>query len=150
MRIVTKGWVVGLGAIAAIAGGVAIGLVRASSNAADLQTGRTLYLANCASCHGADLEGQPNWQTRLPDGRLPAPPHDETGHTWHHPDQDLFTIVKFGMAGLVEGYDGGMPAFAGILSDREIELALAFLKSRWPERERQYQAGRTREAAAGP
>lgn len=43
--------------------------------------GAMTYAEACASCHGADLEGQPEWHTRGPDGRLPAAPHDETGHT---------------------------------------------------------------------
>jgi S-disulfanyl-L-cysteine oxidoreductase SoxD len=41
--------------------------------------GETVYLAHCASCHGRNLEGQPNWQQHDKDGYLPAPPHDETG-----------------------------------------------------------------------
>ena len=45
--------------------------------------GRTVYLQNCASCHGIQLEGQKNWRRRNSEGYLPAPPHDETGHTWH-------------------------------------------------------------------
>ena len=59
-----------------------------------LVTGRQLYVAHCASCHGANLEGQANWQTRRPDGKLPAPPHDATGHTWHHADRVLFDITR--------------------------------------------------------
>ena len=58
--------------------------------------GETLYQQHCASCHGVDLEGQPNWRLRDENGFLPAPPHDASGHTWHHPDQMLFDITKFG------------------------------------------------------
>jgi mono/diheme cytochrome c family protein len=94
--------------------------------------GRAVYARHCASCHGAHLEGQPNWRERLPNGRLPAPPHDATGHTWHHPDKQLFEITKRGAANLVPGYESDMPGFAGVLSDREIWAALAFIKSRWP------------------
>lgn len=60
---------------------------------AQAQEGKQIYLERCASCHGADLEGQPNWRERLPNGRLPAPPHDSTAHTWHHSDHQLFRIV---------------------------------------------------------
>src|SRR5215471_11525330 len=60
--------------------------------------GKVVYIERCASCHGANLEGQPNWRKRLPNGRLPAPPHDVTGHTWHHSDTQLFDMVKNGTA----------------------------------------------------
>lgn len=124
-------------------------LMLRSANTADaLRTGQILYLTNCASCHGADLEGQPNWQTPLPDGRMPAPPHDETGHTWHHPDGDLMTIVKFGTGALIPGYPSAMPPFADVLTNREIELVLAFIRSSWPARQLEYQRARTRERVA--
>ena len=93
--------------------------------------GRMVYEQSCASCHGVDLEGQPNWRIRKPDGRLPAPPHDETGHTWHHPDQQLFEITKSGVAALVPGYETDMPPFADALSDEEIWAVLAYIKSTW-------------------
>ena len=102
--------------------------------------GRAIYAAQCAACHGAELEGQPDWQTRLASGRLPAPPHDASGHTWHHPDGVLFRIVKEGTAAVVGGgYASDMPAFGGILSDDEIRAVLAYIKGTWPERERQFQ-----------
>lgn len=95
--------------------------------------GERLYAEQCASCHGAELEGQPNWRNRLPDGRYPAPPHDATGHTWHHDDAYLFeTTKRGGQATAPRGFVSGMPAFAGKLSDAEIWSILAFIKSRWP------------------
>lgn len=102
--------------------------------------GRQIYADQCAACHGADLEGQPDWRTRLASGRLPAPPHDESGHTWHHPDEVLFRIVKEGTAAVVGGgYESDMPGFAGVLNDAEIRAVLDYIKSTWPERERSYQ-----------
>lgn len=95
--------------------------------------GKRLYATSCASCHGASLEGQPNWQRRLPSGRLPAPPHDASGHTWHHPDAYLFRVTKFGPAAYPEGHQTDMPAFERSLSDGEIAAILAFIKSRWPD-----------------
>ena len=99
--------------------------------------GEQLYAQQCAACHGANLEGQPNWRSRLPNGRLPAPPHDETGHTWHHPDRMLFALTKQGVAPpyAPAGYESDMPAFGGKLSDDEIWAVLAFIKSRWTSRE---------------
>ncbi len=94
--------------------------------------GERVYSEHCAACHGKNLEGQPDWQSRRSDGRLPAPPHDETGHTWHHADEVLFRITKDGVAALVPGYESDMPAYADLLTDDEIWAVLAFIKSRWP------------------
>lgn len=107
--------------------------------AAAVAEGRDLYLQHCASCHGENLEGQPNWQTRLANGRLPAPPHDASGHTWHHSDEVLLRIVREGLGAIAPGYENDMPAFGGVLSDAEIEAILAYIKSTWPERERDHQ-----------
>lgn len=109
--------------------------------------GRVTYFEHCANCHGTKLEGQPQWKKRLPSGRLPAPPHDASGHTWHHPDKLLFEITKFGTAAVIGGgYESDMPAFKDVLSDNEISAALAFIKSTWPARERAYQEAITRNA----
>ncbi len=83
--------------------------------------GKTVYADNCASCHGARLEGQPDWRSRNPDGTLKAPPHDETGHTWHHPDRDMFNYTKNGGQALAPpGFKSAMPGFGDILTDRDI------------------------------
>jgi S-disulfanyl-L-cysteine oxidoreductase SoxD len=96
--------------------------------------GSKVYFAQCAACHGARLEGQPNWRQRGADGRLPAPPHDASGHTWHHPDEVLFRITKFGVAKAanLKDYVSAMPAYEGTLSDEEIVAVLSWIKSRWP------------------
>lgn len=102
--------------------------------------GRKVYESYCAECHGLGLKGQPNWQRRGPDGILPAPPHDETGHTWHHPDAILFATVKLGgEAFMPVGVKSGMPGYADSLTDREIEASLAYIKSRWPSKIRRRQ-----------
>jgi mono/diheme cytochrome c family protein len=105
-----------------------------------LTQGQALYGVHCASCHGKNLEGQPNWQTPLPNGRMPAPPHDKSGHTWHHSDDALAGVTKLGLKPFAgDNYESDMPAFGAILSDDEIEAILAYIKSTWPERERTYQ-----------
>ena len=117
----------------------------ARSDPAQLALGRQVYAAQCASCHGANLEGQPNWRSRRADGRLPAPPHDATGHTWHHPDGVLFRLTKLGPAAIVgDGYASDMPGFGGVHSDAELLAALAFIKSTWPDREREFQERQSR------
>lgn len=113
--------------------------------------GERVYAQHCASCHGAKLEGQPNWRSRLANDRRPAPPHDETGHTWHHPDRMLFAITKNGLVPpyAPAGYESDMPAFGGKLSDDEIWAVLAFIKSRWTSREvREARAQMSASAAA--
>ncbi|MDO6732953.1 cytochrome c [Marinovum sp. 2_MG-2023] len=102
--------------------------------------GAALYQENCASCHGAKLEGQPDWRSRDADGRLPAPPHDATGHTWHHSDDILFQITREGTAAVVgDGYESNMPGFGDTLEDAQIHAILEYIKSTWPDRERAYQ-----------
>jgi len=96
------------------------------------ELGRTIYAEQCASCHGKNLDGEPNWRSRKPNSRLPAPPHDMTGHTWHHQDDLLFQLSKFGTEAIIGGdYKSDMPGFKDILSDREIIAVLSFIKSTW-------------------
>ena len=109
--------------------------------------GQALYAVRCANCHGKNLEGQPNWQTPLPNGRMPAPPHDKTGHTWHHADKALSGVTKLGLKPFAgEKYESDMPAFGTVLSDHEIEAILTYIKSTWPERERAYQKQMTQQS----
>jgi hypothetical protein len=77
--------------------------------------------------------GQPDWRSRPPNGKLPAPPHDESGHTWHHTDQLLFDITKHGLVWpyTPKDYQSDMPAFDGTLADDEIWAVLAYIKSHW-------------------
>jgi mono/diheme cytochrome c family protein len=111
------------------------------ANAEQVQAGQAVYAQHCAVCHGANLEGQPNWKQTLPTGGLPAPPHDETGHTWHHADALLFKIVKLdGQSGVADpSFKSNMPAFQNVLSNAEIWAVLAFIKSRWPPKIRTFQ-----------
>lgn len=147
---------------AGVAGLVGLGLLlwpgqdRASIplDAESLALGAELYADTCASCHGARLEGQPDWRQPGPDGILPAPPHDETGHTWHHGDDLLFAYTRDGGAAAlaargVSGFASGMPGFGDQLTDAEIGAVLGFIKSTWPEDIRAGQAERTRAERAG-
>lgn len=114
-----------------------------SVTAVPAQEGRILYEEYCAACHGLALEGQPDWMTRNEEGRLPAPPHDETGHTWHHSDRQLLEVIRDGLGAIVPGYESDMPAFGDELSDAQILSILDYLKEHWPERQREYQKARS-------
>lgn len=113
----------------------------------DIAQGEDLYGEYCAVCHGANLEGQPDWRSPGADGILPAPPHDETGHTWHHPDGVLFDYTKLGGTAALarQGIEleSGMPGFGDQLSDAEIWNIIAYIKSTWPDRQRNVQAERS-------
>lgn len=114
----------------------------------DIDTGAALYAENCASCHGGQLEGQPDWRIPGPDGVLPAPPHDVTGHTWHHDTPLLLEYtLRGGQAALeargVTGFKSGMPGFEGMLSEDQVLDILAFIRSTWPKRAQEAQSQRT-------
>jgi mono/diheme cytochrome c family protein len=112
---------------------IAIATSGCGQDSPDLARGEQIYAQQCAVCHGAKLEGQPNWRKPLADGRMPAPPHDDTGHTWHHPDAVLFGITKNGLLPpyAPPGYQSDMPAFGGVLSDAEIRAVLAYIAAQW-------------------
>jgi mono/diheme cytochrome c family protein len=119
----------------------------------DLAQGAALYGAHCASCHGKNLEGAPDWRRMGPDGLYPAPPHDETGHTWHHGDRLLFDYTKLGgeeaLAKLgIADFESGMPGFGHVLSDDEIRAILTYIKSTWPDDIRRHQERLTQQEAA--
>lgn len=107
--------------------------------------GASLYREYCASCHGDNLEGDPDWRTQNPDGSFRAPPHNAEGHTWHHADSMLFDYVKLGGEELLKrmgitGVVSGMPGYADQLTDQEITSILDFIKSTWPKHAQEYQA----------
>ena len=106
-------------------------------DSAKVALGAKIYTDNCAACHGAKLEGQPDWREKLPSGRMPAPPHDESGHTWHHTDAVLFGITKYGVTPKYAppGYQSDMPAFGDKLSDEEVWAVLSFIESHWKTKE---------------
>ncbi|MCA9330846.1 cytochrome c [Candidatus Saccharibacteria bacterium] len=100
-----------------------------------LATGKALYMQHCATCHGANLEGQPNWKVPDANGVYPAPPHNREGHTWHHPDSVLLAIIAQG--GTMP--NSGMPAFGDKLNPDEMEAILVYIKSFWGQEELEFQ-----------
>ena len=95
--------------------------------------GAQVYADSCANCHGRRLQGQALWQLRDQYEGRRAPPHDSTGHTWQHSDEDLFHMTKYGhFPEAPPGLKSYMPAFETRLSDNEVIAVIAFIKSRWP------------------
>jgi mono/diheme cytochrome c family protein len=105
-------------------------------NADRVAQGALLYAQSCASCHGAKLEGVSDWKKTLPDGSLPPPPHDSSGHTWHHADALLLRIIA---AGGDPALNSKMPAFNGKLTVDQMRLILDFIKTKWDKDSREFQ-----------
>lgn len=110
-------------------------------DASEIALGRQVYLGHCAVCHGQNTEGQPNWKQPDANGNMPAPPHDDTGHTWHHADGLLYEIIRDGFRDPLKPPDSSltMPAFGDKLNDAEIRAVIAYFKSLWSEQSRLFQ-----------
>ena len=67
-----------------------------------VQQGKILYDQNCASCHKKDLGGTKNWRSVDSDGHTVPPPLNGTAHTWHHSDELLHDIIKYGFNNLIK------------------------------------------------
>lgn len=108
----------------------------------EIALGETVYAANCAACHGANLEGEEEWKVQNDDKSFRAPPHDDSGHTWHHGDLLLLEAIVLGGARYDDVNVGGtsnMPAFGESLTDEEITAVLSYIKNSWPNDIRQIQ-----------
>ncbi|HRJ44156.1 MAG: cytochrome c [Caldilineaceae bacterium] len=92
-----------------------------------LEVGKAVYTAHCAACHGSQGEGEANWKVPDVNGVYPAPPHNGTGHTWHHADALLLQVLREG-SGVP---NSKMPVYRDILSEGEMEAALAYIKTFW-------------------
>lgn len=94
---------------AAMAGVVAY-LVVAPVHAADVIKGAQVYARHCAACHG------PNGISVMP-----GAPHLARGERLMQPDLTLLTALKSGK--------NAMPAYLGILTDREILDVIAYSRT---------------------
>lgn len=98
-------------------------------NSAQVQRGRSLYQANCASCHKSDMSGTPDWRKADAQGKYPPPPLNGTAHTWHH---SLATLRRTIMTGGVP-LGGTMPGFADQLNQEQIDDILSWIQSHWSD-----------------
>ncbi len=114
--------------------------------------GRGIFAANCAVCHGAAGEGQPDWHVSRDDGTLPPPPLNGDGHTWHHADGLLYRVVSQGGAIFedpsIPSFKSAMPAFGDRLSHQEIIEVLAYVKSLWGDKSKRGMSIRESQALA--
>ena len=78
--------------------------------AADVKNGSNIYARNCASCHADDGRGS-----------VPNAPNFKFQESLVKPDQQLFKAISVGK--------GMMPAYRGILTEREILDVIAYLRT---------------------
>ncbi len=109
---------------------------------ARIERGAVIYVRECAACHGVAGEGQPNWMIPNADGSYNAPPHDPTGHTWHHPDQLLISIVLDGS----NFPQSQMPVYREKLSEEDVRDILEYIKAWWEPEQRELQWRVTQQA----
>ena len=91
-----------------------------------LARGAKVYATSCRPCHG-DRQGRGSI------GR--AHPHNEMGHTWHHPDAQLKEWILHGKPG--PGFSI-MPGFK-YLRGHDVEAVLALIKTWWTDEQREIQ-----------
>jgi len=96
---------------------------------AQVQRGGKIFQQNCAKCHGAEAEGDPNWRHRDASGMFPPPPLNGSAHTWHHPMVVLKEVITHGSPNGM----GRMPAWGGKLSEQDIEDVIVWFQAKWPD-----------------
>ncbi len=98
-------------------------------------TGRELYVAACANCHGADGRGAPKTQVGFD---VPLPDFTDCNYATRENAQDWFGIVHEG--GPTRAFSPRMPAFGDALTTEQIERVVAYVRSicsekQWPRGE---------------
>jgi copper transport protein len=91
-----------------------------SLSAAEAARGEGIYLANCASCHGTDGDGDGPIVTEPASGSIRSAVREMSAG-------DLSYRIAYGVAGTP------MPAFAGTLTQDERWALVAHLRTRWGE-----------------
>jgi len=92
--------------------------------------GNILYKKHCLICHKKDGVGEPEipLSIKLP-GYFTAMPLNETSHAWHHSDEQLIDTILNGLKRTKR-----MPAFNSIISVKEAEDLVAYIKILWSPR----------------
>ncbi len=108
--------------------------------------GARVFRNNCASCHQADGSGVSGVYPPLVDSEW-------VGGT---PERSI-SILLSGLVGPIEvkgnSYSGNMPAFSGILSDKDIAAVLSYVRTEWngePVVEEETVAGLRGDARSSP
>jgi mono/diheme cytochrome c family protein len=107
----------------------------AAGAAADARSGRELYEAACATCHGSDGRGTAATVASYP---LAPPDFTDCNFATREPDNDWMAVGHFG--GPARGFDRRMPAFGALLSGPELQRVVTHVRSfcvedAWPRGE---------------
>lgn len=94
----------------ALAAGAALAAVAPAAPAADIASGEKIYRQFCAQCHGANGIAV-----------LPNAPSFARGDRLMQPDPMLAMTIRSGR--------NSMPAFAGLLNERQIFDVVAYLRT---------------------
>ncbi len=107
-------------------------------SAEQLERGKQVFAENCAACHGPDAASTPDWKKADANGNYPPPPLDGSAHAWHHDLELLRRTVREGG----QKIGGQMPPFADRLSAEDIDAAISYFQSKWPDETYRKWAGR--------
>ncbi|AJQ92330.1 cytochrome c [Gynuella sunshinyii] len=94
-----------------------------------VESGKKLFAANCAICHGANAQATPNWKTTDSNGNFPPPPLNGSAHAWHHPLATLGEVIEGGG----QPMGGIMPPFGEKLTEEQILAVIAGFQSHWDQ-----------------
>ena len=105
----------------------ALGLVLPLTlQAADIESGKSVYASNCAVCHGANGSPDPASPVVQGLGVIPADLSDPLFNS-REPSADWEMVVKYG--GHAMGLAAQMPAHKDALNDEQIADVMAYIKS---------------------
>jgi len=107
----------------------------ASPGAAEPRTGRELYEAACATCHGSDGRGTAAVAASFP---LAPPDFTDCNFATREPDNDWMAVGHGG--GPARGFDRLMPSFAELLAADEMQRVITHIRgfcteTGWPRGE---------------
>jgi mono/diheme cytochrome c family protein len=89
--------------------------------------GEQLYLIHCVECHGAEGVGEnPENVYAKDEFGYVAPPMDDTGHAWHHTDEQLTQMIMGGSP-----RNPRMEGFKHVLNEEDAGDLVEYIKSLW-------------------
>ena len=112
LGVSTKKTLIGAGVLLLAAGPSVFG----QKNEGDAAKGKDKFEANCSGCHNADSE-----ETKVGPGLKGLFKHDVLHNGKKVTEDNVQAVINEG--------GGGMPSFAGMLTDNEIKDVIAYLKT---------------------